>query len=98
MKAVSVLFWASLAAAAVTDSGLNAARDEVARDLDAITEGAAIFERDEEDALPFSLAARAEDEEDGLTTRDTEEGNHFGDLVARQANGTAGGKETYSAY
>lgn len=93
MKAFSVLFLASLAAAAVTDSGINAAHDEVARDLDAITESAHIFERDEEDAelQPFSLAGGAEDdEEDGLATRDLEEAGHFSELIARQANNTAG--------
>ncbi|OHE98450.1 hypothetical protein CORC01_06241 [Colletotrichum orchidophilum] len=94
MKPISVLFLAGLAAAAVTDGGLIATRDEIARDLEAITDSQNLVDRDEQDSSlhPFSIEDRAEeDDESDLTTRDLDEAASLDELVARQANSTGGG-------
>ncbi|KAK2049069.1 hypothetical protein LZ31DRAFT_538567 [Colletotrichum somersetense] len=72
MKAVSVVFFASVAAAAVIDFGLAASRDTFARHLGSATSGSVFVERDDDDAAFEDFSLKERDEIDDLIARNVE--------------------------
>ncbi|KAK2058807.1 hypothetical protein LY76DRAFT_605227 [Colletotrichum caudatum] len=89
MKAVSVVFFASVAAAAVIDSGLAASRDNSARHLASATSNFAFFERDDDDATFEDFYLKERDEIDDLVARNVETIRALRESVPLQARDDA---------